>query len=100
MLPYAAFNLDLHCLPLYPFRATFPSSDRDLKCLVIWHGFFAPADSVFKNQFIEKNLSGIPYDFQADWIQIMPDLLSRLIWVQSVKELTLFGAEFNFQQTV
>ena len=38
----------------------------------------------FKINFFEKNLSGVPSDCQTDWIQIRPDILSSLIWVQSV----------------
>ena len=37
-----------------------------------------------KINFFEKNLSGIPSDSQTDWIQIRSDILSGLIWVQTV----------------
>ena len=38
----------------------------------------------FRNQFFQKILSGIPSKCQTDWIQIRPDILSGLIWVQTV----------------
>ena len=38
----------------------------------------------FQNQLFQKILSGIPSESQTDWIQIRPDILSGLIWVQSV----------------
>ena len=38
----------------------------------------------FQNPFFRKILSGIPSECQTDWIQMRPDILSGLIWVQSV----------------
>ena len=38
----------------------------------------------FQNQLFRKILSGIPSECQPDLIQIRPDVLSGLIWVQSV----------------
>ena len=35
-------------------------------------------------KFFQKNLSGIPSECQTVWIQIRPDILSGLIWVQTV----------------
>ena len=37
-----------------------------------------------QNQLFRKILSGIPSECQTDWIQIRPDIMSGLIWVQSV----------------
>ena len=34
--------------------------------------------------FSKKNLTGIPSECQTVWIQIRPDILSGLIWVQAV----------------
>ena len=34
--------------------------------------------------FFKKNLSGIPSEFQTVWIQIRPDILLGLIWVQTI----------------
>ena len=41
----------------------------------------------FKINFFKKkkkNLSGIPSECQTVWIQIRPDVLSGLIWIQTV----------------
>ena len=38
----------------------------------------------YQNQHIRKLLSEIPSECQTDWIQIRPDVLSGLIWVQTV----------------
>ena len=38
----------------------------------------------FQNQLFQKILSGIPPECQTDWIQIRPDILSSVIWVQTV----------------
>ena len=41
----------------------------------------------------------MPSEFLTDWIQIMRDILSRLIWVQSVckgyQQITLGGKELT-----
>ena len=39
---------------------------------------------VFQSQPFRKNLSGLSTECQTDLIQIMPDILSGLICVQSV----------------
>ena len=55
----------------------------------------------FKINYFEKFLSGIPSECQTDWIQIRPDVLSGLIWVQSVckgyEQTTLGGNELREQ---
>ena len=51
--------------------------------LEIFHAFLLSAE-FFQNQPFRKILSGIPFKCQTDWIQIRPDILSGLIWVQSV----------------
>ena len=38
----------------------------------------------FKINFFKKYLSGIPSECQIIWIQIRPDILSGLIWIQTV----------------
>ena len=38
----------------------------------------------FRLTFFTKNLSGIPSECQTVWIQIRPNVLSGLIWVQTV----------------
>ena len=71
------------------------------------------ADIFFKDQFVccwffvvvvvllffqKKSLSGISVECQTVWIQIMPDVLSSLIWVQIVckhyQQTTLVSNEF------
>ena len=39
---------------------------------------------IFKINFFEKFLLGIPSKCQTDWIQIRRDILSGLIWAQTV----------------
>ena len=39
---------------------------------------------IFLSKLFQKNLSGIPSDCQTVWIQIRPDVLSGLIWDQTV----------------
>ena len=38
----------------------------------------------FQINFFQNILSGIPYECQSVWIQIRPDLLLGLVWVQTV----------------
>ena len=61
------------------------------------------ADIFFKISFFLvvvflNDLSGISVECQAVWIQIMPDVLSGLIWVQIVckgnQQTTLVSKEF------
>ena len=53
----------------------------------------------FKINFFEK-ISEIPSECQTDWIQIRPDVLSGLIWVQAVcqsyQQTTLGDKELMF----
>ena len=53
----------------------------------------------FQNQLFRKILSGIPLACQTVWIQIRPDILFGLIWVQTVcksyQQTTLIGKEFR-----
>ena len=48
--------------------------------------------------FKKKSLSGISVECQTVWIQIIPDVLSSLIWVQTVckgyQQTTLVNIEF------
>ena len=37
-----------------------------------------------KINFLKKNLSVIPSEYQTIWIQIKPDVFSGLIWVKTV----------------
>ena len=55
----------------------------------------------FQNQLFQKILSGIPLECRAVWIQIRPDILSGLIWIQTVckdyLQTTLVDKEFMLQ---
>ena len=48
-----------------------------------FHALLSSAD-FFQNQLFRKITSGIPSECQTDWIQIRPDIMSGLIWVQTV----------------
>ena len=52
-------------------------------CWVIMRAYLTSAD-FFQNYFFRKVLSEIPSECQIVWIQIRPDILSGLIWIQSV----------------
>ena len=60
------------------------------------------ANSLEKSTFSKKN-SGIPSDIQTAWIQIRANILSSLIWVQTVgkgyQQTTLVGRELNSSVT-
>ena len=51
---------------------------------LILHAFLSTAADILQNQLFRKILSGTPSECQTDWIQIRPDILLGLIWVQSV----------------
>ena len=67
---------------------------------VILHAFLSSAD-FFQNKLIRKNLSGIPLECQTVWICIRPDILSGLIWVQTVckgyQQMTPVGKELTLK---
>ena len=46
--------------------------------------FFLSSADFVQNQLFRKILAGIPSECQTAWIQIGPDALSGLIWVQTV----------------
>ena len=48
-------------------------------CFFVVYGLF-----FFKLTFSKKNLAGIPSECQTVWIQISPNVLLGLIWVQTV----------------
>ena len=65
--------------------------------------FLSSADFFFQNQIFRKILSGIPFECQTDWIQIRPDILSGLIWVQSVCKgyhQTTFFSKLTFLKNI
>ena len=67
---------------------------NNFACWEILHAFLSSAD-FFQNQLFRKILSGLPSECQTVWIQIRPDPLSGLIWVQIVckgyQQTTLVG---------
>ena len=76
----------------------------------IMHVFFPSAD-FFQNQHFQKILSAIPSEYQTVCTQIRPDILSGLIWVQTVckdyqqatpvgKELRVHTCCIGLQRTV
>ena len=60
--------------------------------------FLSSAD-FFQNHFFRKILSGISSECQTVWIQVKPDILLGLIWVQTVckgyQQMTLVVNEDN-----
>ena len=78
---------------------------REIQCITIFNSlppgklftFCCHLLIFFQNQLFQKILSGIPSECQTDWIQIRPDILSGLMWVQSVckghQQKTLGGNE-------
>ena len=49
-----------------------------------FEGFFCHLQIFVHNKVFRKILSGMPSQCQTVWIQIRPDKLSGLIWVQTV----------------
>ena len=67
--------------------AIFSSADLDsLPTAWVFPAFLSSAD-IFQNQLFRKILSGISYECQTVWTQIRPDILSGLIWVQTICKL-------------
>ena len=58
----------------------------EIKVILSSHAILSSAVVFFlkKNQLFLKILSGIPPECQILWIQFRPDILSGLIWVQTV----------------
>ena len=77
----------------------------------IMHVFFFPSADFFQNQLFQKILSAITSECQTVCTQIRPDILSGLIWVQTVckdyqqatpvgKELRVHTCCIGLQRTV
>ena len=53
----------------------------------------------FQNQLLKKILSGIPSECQTVWIEIRPEFLSSLIWVETLcrgnQQMTLGDTELK-----
>ena len=60
---------------------------------------FLSSAEFFQNQLFHEIVSEIPSECQTVWIQIRPDIMSGLIWVQSdckgYEQTTLVGNELN-----
>ena len=61
--------------------------------------FLLPADFFFKINVFWKIISAIPSECQRVWTRIRPDIMSDLIWVQTVckdyQQMTLVGKLFS-----
>ena len=83
------------------------SADNIFRCIFfslrVLHNFFIFLSSAdfFQNQLFQKLLSGKPSKCQTVWIQIRPDILSGLIWVQTVckgyQQAALVGSKLTIQ---
>ena len=61
--------------------------------MLLWSAEF------FQNQLFHKIISGMPLEWRTVWIQIVPEVLSGLICVQTIckgnQEMTLGGKELT-----
>ena len=73
-------------------KPSFRSLPTGKFCMLFCHLLF-----FFKINFSGKILFGIPSECQTIWIQVKPDNLSGLIWVQTVckgyQQMTLIGKD-------
>ena len=83
-------KLTISCL-FHPILPSFIISNSNYLFAYWVHAFLSSAE-FFQNQLFRKILSGIPSECQTAWIQIRPDILSDLIWVQNVCK--------SYQQTI
>ena len=71
--------------------------------LIILHAFLSSADFL-QGHFLEKKLSEIPSESQTVWNHIRPNVLSGLIWVQTVckgyQQKTLVSKELSYLTVV
>ena len=70
----------------YKYTCSFKSSLFTLSLCLLGNFacFFLTSADFFQNQLFQKIISGIPSECQTVWIQIRPDILLILIWVQTV----------------
>ena len=62
-------------------------------CMPKYFMIFLSAADFFQNQLSPKIFSGILSDGQTLWIQIRPDIMSGLIWLQTVCKLQRLSAD-------
>ena len=93
-----------HCLSMFP--SIYPSNSASyslILCLLGHFSCFFVACWLFQNQFFRKILSGIASEFRTVCIQIRPDFLSGLIWVQTIckgyQQTTLVNKELSITAT-
>ena len=71
--------------------------------LIILHAFLSSADFL-QGHFLKKKLSEIPSESQTVWNHIRPNVLSGLIWVQTVckgyQQKTLVSKELSYLTVV
>ena len=73
------------CLSLLPSCSLpHPAAGLTLPMRSNFSCYLLPYSDFFQNYFFQKILSGTPSECQAVWIQIRIDVLSVLIWVQTV----------------
>ena len=65
-------------------RLSADGSSRPTLCLLGNFACLLSSADFFKNQLFRKILSGIQSECQTVWIQIRPNILSGLIWIQTV----------------
>ena len=58
---------------------------QKLKISYMFFSILSSAD-LFQNQVFRKNIAGIPSECHTIWIQIRPDILLSLIWLQTVRK--------------
>ena len=79
---------DSNYVTIVPIRSTIHNKPYFRKAIFapweIFHAFCRLLIFFFQNQLFRKFLPGIPSECVTDWIQIRPDVLSGLVWVQSV----------------
>ena len=83
----SAFFSKLSSLKIYKEFSNSLDADPIFACWVIFQNLLSSAVFCvffFKIMFFEKILSGLPLQCQTVWIQIRPDKMSGLIWVQTV----------------
>ena len=77
----------------------FTSYKCPLHISLCLQGFLLSADFFFQKQLFQIILSGIPSEDQTAWIQIRPNILLGLIWIQSVcngyQQTELTGKDVN-----
>ena len=67
-----------------PISAVAEDIFYGIACWLLFHIFFLSSANFFQNYFFQKILSGTLSEWQTVWIQIRTDILSVLIWVQTV----------------